>query len=156
MGVSEYLPVVAAGCCAAAVAYVALSQAYEAGGDAADAGKPSTSGTGVSKQAKQPSGTAVNGRAATDVQHAPEASPSGSGGSITANTSTSSSGDRSICNHCKKAPEKQEHLLRCSRCHHAWYCSKVGVKCAFKQPFLSPSRARKHGRDEARHLLLLA
>jgi hypothetical protein len=122
MGVSEYLPVAVAGCCAAAVAYIALSQAYEAA-DADDAGSPSTSGSEAPKAASQAHKAVANGQIVPAGQHAAEASTSSS--SSTTAPSSSSRGNPSSCNHCKKVPEKLEHLLRCSRCHQAWYCSKV-------------------------------
>jgi hypothetical protein len=51
------------------------------------------------------------------------------------NSSSSSGSDDNpgVCNHCKKAPEREEHLSRCSRCHHAWYCSKVRHACVLSQ-----------------------
>lgn len=122
MGVSEYLPVAVAGCCAAAVAYIALSQAYEAE-VADDTDSPSTTRSEASKAASVAPKAVANGAIAPAGQHAAEASTSSSSSSTA--PSSSSGGNPSNCNHCKKVPARQDHLLRCSRCHHAWYCSKV-------------------------------
>jgi hypothetical protein len=129
MGVSEYVPVAVAGCCAAAVAYIALSQAYAAAGDEEDVSKPSSSTTEASRQSQTIKTAAVNGHSTALEQHAGEAGASSS--SDPAPTSSSSSaGSPETCNHCHKAPDLKEHLLRCARCYHAWYCSKVRLQGA--------------------------
>lgn len=141
--VSDYLPVAVAGCCAAAIAYVALSQAYDAAADddgggerhssssattpAAAAEPSSSSSTTSAKEVVKPSIDATaDAQDATQQHAAAVASPSASGVTTSTTNSSSNNADNpSACNHCKKAPERQEQLLRCSRCHHAWYCSKV-------------------------------
>jgi len=117
MGLSDYLPVAVAGCCAAAVAYVALSQAFEADSEGA-ADSPSTSQSAEPTKAEVNNSAVLNGKGAKLDQHAAVAGTSSS-------TSSSSSSSGSRCDHCMKVPEGQQHLLKCSRCHHAWYCSKV-------------------------------
>lgn len=124
MGVSDYVPVAVAGCCAAAVAYIALSQAYAAAGDEGEPEKPSSSTSEEPRQSQPIKLAAVNGHSTPHEQHAAEAGTSSS--SDSAPTSSSSSAvSHETCNHCNKAPDRKEHLLRCARCHHAWYCSKV-------------------------------
>lgn len=126
MGVSEYLPAVAAGCCAVAVAYVALSQASAAAGDDAPhegGSSPSTSSRTASKSVQRDRQVPTQ---ASKSDPAPHAAAEASSSSAGASSSSGSSDDNpGVCNHCKKAPEREEHLSRCSRCHHAWYCSKV-------------------------------
>ena len=111
MGVSDYLPIAVAGCAAAGVAYIALSQAYAAD----DASGSSSSKPAASRQADMSKKAAING---DDTLRDQDASISGS-------SNSSSSSSSRACDHCKKAPGQQEHLLKCSRCHNAWYCSKV-------------------------------